>query len=284
MLVNSDNILNSALKEGYAIPAYNINNLEWARFILEACNEDKSPVILGVTESAISYFGGCKVVYNIVKNLIDELNINIPVVLHLDHGKSAHICKKAIDSGFTSVMLDASSKSLSENILQTNEVISYAKKRNVSVEAEIGSLQGSEDAEYTNLTYTTIDEATEFVMQTNVNTLAPAIGNVHGIYKNEPKLDFELLGAICKAIKIPLVLHGASGLDDNKIKTSIFCGVAKININTDLQIAWSNKVREYLEKEKNVYDPRKIIKAGEHALKKVVHEKNTLFGSKHRAI
>lgn len=284
MLVNSDGILNSALKEGYAIPAYNINSLEWTRFILEACNEDKNPVILGVTEGAISYFGGCKVVYNIVKNLINELNINIPVVLHLDHGKSVDICKKAIDAGFTSVMLDASSKSLSENIIQTNEVINYAKKHNVSVEAEIGSLRGSEDGEYTDLAYTTLDEATEFVLQTSVNTLAPAIGNAHGIYECEPKLDFELLGAICKAVKIPLVLHGASGLDDNKIKTSIFCGVAKININTDLQIAWSNKVREYLEKEKNVYDPRKIIKAGEQALKKVVHEKNMLFGSKHRAI
>ncbi len=284
MLVNSDNILNSALKEGYAIPAYNINNLEWTRFILEACNEDKSPVILGVTEGAISYFGGCRVVYNVVKNLIDELNINIPVVLHLDHGKSVNICKKAIDSGFTSVMLDASSKDLSENIAQTNEVIEYAKKHDVSVEAEIGSLQGVEDGEYTDLTYTSLEDATQFVIQTGVDTLAPSIGNAHGIYKHEPKLDFELLGAICKAVKIPLVLHGASGLDDNKIKTSIFCGVAKINVNTDLQVAWANKVRQYLEKEKNVYDPRKIIKAGETALKKVVHEKNMLFGSKYRAI
>lgn len=283
MLVNSDALLNSALKNGYAIPAYNINNIEWARFILEACNEDKSPVILAVTQKAVDYFGGYKIVFDVVKDLINELNVKIPVVLHLDHGVSVESCKRAIDAGFTSVMLDASNENLEDNIKYTNEVISYAKKKNVSVEAEIGKMQGEEDDVFSDLSYTSVEEANEFVIETGVNSLAPAIGNVHGIYKTEPKLDFELLGAICKSTKIPLVLHGASGLDDNKIKTAIFCGVTKININTDLQVAWSNAVRRYLSDDGFVYDPRKIIKSGESALKNEVHKKNNLFGSKNRA-
>ena len=274
VLVNSNEILGKALKEGYAVPAYNINNLEWTRFILEECNKDKAPVILGVSESAISYMGGFKTVVNLVKNLISDLNISIPVVLHLDHGKSVDACKKAIDAGFTSVMLDASSKSFDENVSETIEVISYSKSKNVSVEAEIGSLNG----EVTNL-----DEAKDFVIQTGVDSLAPSIGNLHGIYTGEVNLDFDLLGGICKNTKVPLVLHGASGLDENKIKTAIFCGVSKININTDLQIAWSNSVRKFLNYDSNAYDPRVIIKSGELALKKEVHKKNELFGCINKA-
>lgn len=284
MLVNSNNLLNNALKDGYAIAAYNINNLEWTRFILEACEEDKSPVILAVTEKSISYFGGVKVVYSVVKSLISELKITVPVVLHLDHGSSVEICKSAIDAGFTSVMLDASSKSFEENVSETLRVINYAKEKNVSVEAEIGSMNVEEENSRGNVNYTDAYEAKDFVIQTGVDFLAPSIGNKHGIYKETPNLNFELLGAICKSVKIPLVLHGASGLDDNQIKTAIFCGVAKINVNTDLQIKWAEKVRKYLDSNKKEYDPRKIIKAGENEIKRVVHEKNTLLGSKHRAI
>ena len=269
MLVNSNELLKNALKDGYAIGAYNINNLEWAKYILEACNSDKSPVILAVSEKSVSYFGGYHVVYSTVKSLINALTIKVPVVLHLDHAHSFTSCKNAIDAGFTSVMIDASSKSLDENIKETNEVVSYAKKKNVSVEAEVGAL---DDSIYTNL-----NDVSSFVMRTDVDSLAPFIGNRHGIYKDEPDLDFELLGAICKNVKIPLVLHGASGLDENKIKTAIFCGVCKININTDLQTAWSCAVRKYLEYNKDVYDPRLIIGSGEAAIKKIVHEKNKIF-------
>ena len=277
MLVNSNGLLQNALKEGYAIPAYNINNLEFTKFILEACNNDKSPVILEVTESSVKYFGGYDVVYNIVKSLINNLSIKVPVVLHLDHGKSFESCKSAIDAGFTSVMIDASSKSFEENIKITSDVVNYAKNHNVSVEAELGSIDKESDL-------TDVDSALEFVSITGINSLAPSIGNVHGIYTGNEKLDFERLGAICKNVKIPLVLHGASGLDDNKIKTAIFCGVSKININTDLQVAWTDELREFLDKDKKVYDPRIIIKSGEHKMKSMIHVKNTLFGSKNRAI
>ena len=271
MLVNSNELLKNAFKDGYAIGAYNINNLEWAKYILEACNSDKRPVILAVSEKSVFYFGGYKVVYSVVNSLINELKINVPVVLHLDHGSSVLSCKNAIDAGFTSVMIDASNKSLEENIKETNEVISYAKKKNVSVEAEVGALDGS--------SYTDLNDATLFTMQTGVDVLAPFIGNKHGVYKNGADLDFDLLGQICKNVKIPLALHGASGLDENKIKTAIFCGVCKININTDLQIAWANAVKKYLECNKDVYDPRLIISSGEAAIKRVVHEKNKIFSS-----
>ena len=275
MLVNSKELLKEALKEGYAVPSYNINNLEWTRFILEECNLNKSPVILGVTPSAISYFGDEKVVYSVVTSLIKSLGIKVPVVLHLDHGQSFEDCKRAIDAGFTSVMLDSSSKSLEENIFETNKVIDYANKNNVTVESEIGNINNEKLA--------SLEDSIDFVRETNVDSLAPYIGNKHGIYEPGDTLDFELLGQICKNVRIPLVLHGASGLDENKIKTSIFCGVSKINFNTDLQIAWSNSIKEYLEYNKDIYDPRKIIKSGEKALKKVISEKNGIIGSKNRA-
>lgn len=279
MLVNSNSLLNNALKEGYAIPAYNINNLEWTKYILEACDEDKSPVILAVTEKTIEYFGGFKVVYNVVKSLIDELKIKVPVVLHLDHGSSIEACKKAIDAGFTSVMLDASKKSFDENANDTIEVINYAKEKNVSVEAELGTINSKETSEYTSAS-----ESKDFVLQTGVDSLASSIGNKHGIYETTPNLDFERLGEICKLCKIPMVLHGASGLDDNKIKTAIFCGVSKININTDLQVVWANAVRDFLSYDKKVYDPRKIISSGETEIKKLIHKKNSILGSKNRAV
>ena len=284
MLVNSNDILSKALKEGYAVPAYNINNLEWAKYILEACNEDKSPVILAVTEKSVNYCGGFKVIYNMVKSLVDSLNVKVPVVLHLDHGSSFESCKEAIDAGFTSVMLDKSKENLEKNILETNKVIDYANLKNVSVEAEIGTMNEEENHSDTTIVYADLEDTKTFVLQTGVNSLAPAIGNKHGVYKGEPKIDFELLGAICKEVKIPLVLHGASGLDENKIRTAIFCGVCKININTDLQITWSKAVRNFLEYDKDVYDLRIIIASGEKELKNLVHEKNNLFGSKNRAI
>lgn len=274
MLVNSRELLIKASKDGYAIGAYNINNLEFARYILEACNEDKAPVIIAVSEPAINYMGGYEVVSSIVRSLINDLNIKVPVVLHLDHAKSFESCKKAIDKGFTSVMIDASDKTLEENILITNKVKEYADPRGVTVEAELGSLTGL---------YTDVNDCMTFINETKVDSLAPSIGNKHGIYKEEAKLDFELLGKICKEAKLPLVLHGASGLDDNKIKTAIFCGVSKININTDIQLVWSKKVREFINENKSVYDPRLIIASGKQAVKDLIHEKNELLESKRKA-
>ena len=281
MLVNSKKLFDNALKQGYAIPAYNINNLEWIRFILEACNEDKSPVILAVTPSSIEYFCGYKIVVNLVETMINELCIKVPVVLHLDHANDFLSCKMAIDAGFTSVMIDVSTMGFEDNVAITDKVVSYAKEHDVSVEAELGSL-GSDDSSQNIYLYSDLEQSHDFVFRTGIDSFAPSIGNVHGFYNGNEKIDFELLGAICKMVRIPLVLHGASGLDDNKLKTAIFCGVTKINFNTDLMYAWSCEVRKYLKTNKDIYDPRKIILSGKNAVKKVIHEKNTIIGSKNR--
>lgn len=278
MLVNSNSLFFKAQKEGYALPAYNINNLEWTKIILEECEFDKSPVILSVSEKSVRYFGGYKTVVSTVKSLIDDLNIKIPVVLHLDHATSFLSCKEAIDAGFTSVMIDLSKDEYLKNVEITSSVVYYAKKHNVTVEAELGSI-GNNDLK---CTYSDIEKCKDFVLTTQIDSFAPSIGNIHGFYKENDKLDFELLGAISKEVKIPLVLHGASNLDANKLKTAIFCGVCKVNFNTDLMYAWSKSVRNYLNLNKEIYDPRDIILSGADSLRKVIHEKNKIIESKNK--
>lgn len=281
MLVNSRELLIKAKNEKYAIPHFNINNLEWTRFILEECESLNSPVILGVSEGAIKYMGGYNVVSSIVKELVESLNITIPVVLHLDHGSSVENAKLAIDNEFTSVMIDASIYDLEKNINMTKEVVEYAKKYDVTVEAEIGHI-GSDDKLSSDIAYANVEDALKLSSSTNIDSLAPALGSVHGIYKGEPKLDFDKMLEISEKSNLPLVLHGGSGIDDEKIKKAISCGISKININTELQIAWSNEVRKYL-KDNNEYDPRKIIKSGEDSMKKIIREKIILLGSNNKA-
>ena len=254
-------MLTKARKEKYAVPQFNINNLEWTRFILEECNELKTPVILGVSEGAMKYMGGFKTIKDMVVDLIDYLNITIPVALHLDHGSSFEICKEAIKSGFTSVMIDASKYELDKNIEITKKVVEYAKKKDITVEAEIGHVGG----ETTEVVYADVDESITFSKKTGIDFLAPALGSVHGIYKGEPKLNFKRMEEISKLTNLPLVLHGGSGIYDEQIKKAIRCGICKINFNTELQISWSNVLREKLKTD-NSYDPRKVIKMGEDAL------------------
>ena len=273
MIVNMKYLLQQARNEGYAIPQFNINNLEWARFILEACEEKKSPVILGVSESTVAYMGGYQTVSHIVEDLVQYLNITIPIVLHLDHGRTIEACKAAIDAGFTSVMIDASYYDITKNIEMTNEVIHYAKKRDVSVEGEIGQI-GSRS--------TDINQILLYVEKTNLDALAPALGSIHGIGKEDINLDFETMNFLKRNIEIPLVLHGASGIEDRKIAKAISCGICKFNVNTDLQIEWTKEVRKFLENN-NSCDPRKIIKAGETAMKKIIYTKISLFGSYKKA-
>lgn len=282
MLVNMNDMLNDALKNKYCIPHFNINNLEWAKFILEEANNLKSPVILGVSEGATKYMGGYNVVSNLVKSLISELNITVPVCLHLDHGSSYETCKKAIDAGFSSVMIDASKYSLDKNIFITNQVVRYAHINKISVEAEIGHIGGNEDGVSSEIFYTNSKDAKELFDNTKIDTLAPALGSVHGLYKGEPKLDFERMKEISENLNIPLVLHGGTGIPDGMIKKAIECGICKLNINTELQIAWSNAVRKFLNENDVEYDPRKIIKSGEKALKEAVKNKILLLGSNNR--
>ncbi len=278
MLVNMCEMLNKAKNEKYAVPQFNINNLEWTRFILEKCEELNSPVILGVSEGAMKYMGGFKTIKDMVNDLVDYLNISVSVALHLDHGSSFEVCKNAIDAGFTSVMIDASKYSLDKNIEITKQVVEYAKSKNVSVEAEIGRVGGSEDGNNNGIVYAHVTESVEFSKATGIDFLAPALGSVHGLYKGEPKLNFKRMEEISKITNLPLVLHGGSGIYDEQIKKAISSGICKINFNTELQIAWSNALREKL-KTNSSYDPRKVIKMGEEALKECVRIKCELLGS-----
>lgn len=273
MLVNSKKILNDARMNNYAIAHFNINNLEWTRFILEECERLKTPVILGVSESAIDYMGGYYTVANLVKSLISDLKINIPVILHLDHGKKVESCIKAIDAGFTSVMIDASTYPITENIRMTKKVVEYAKKHNVTVEAELGHVGSEADKSLIPELYTEVDAAKKFVEETKIDSLAPAIGNAHGLYTGKIELDFERIKEIAKITNVPLVLHGASYIPDDMLKKAVKSGINKVNINTELQIAWANDVKSFIEQNQDIYDPRKIIKAGEKAIKSIIKQK-----------
>lgn len=276
---NGIEIIKKAYKEKYAIPQFNINNLEWVKYILEESNLNMSPVILGVSESAINYMGGYNVVYKLVDAMIKDLNTKIPVILHLDHSSSFDSCKKAIDSGFTSVMIDFSTKSIDDNISETKKVKEYAEKFNVSVESEIGYITNNKNI----VSYASLDDCKRMFNETKINVLSSAVGNVHGLYKGKAKLNFDLIRDISNNLNIPLALHGGTGVSDKDLKEAIRNGIAKVNINTELQYVWSKAIRKYLRKNINIYDPRKIISSGESEIKRVIKEKIILCGSNNKA-
>jgi fructose-bisphosphate aldolase class II len=272
-------------KEGkYAVGQFNINNLEWTKAILSTAEEMNSPVILGVSEGAARYMGGYKTVVGMVKGLLEDLNITVDVAIHLDHGSSFENCKKAIDAGFTSVMIDASHHPLDENIQITKQVVDYAKPRGVSVEAELGTVGGQEDDVVGHgIKYADKDECVKLVKATGIDFLAPALGSVHGPYKGEPVLGFKEMEEIKNATNTPLVLHGGTGIPDEKIKKAISCGTCKINVNTECQLAFTREIRKALDADKNVYDPRKYIGPAAKGIMAAVKEKMTVFGSQDKA-
>jgi fructose-bisphosphate aldolase class II len=283
-LVSMKEMLIKALAEGYAVGQFNINNLEWTQAILAAAQEEQSPVILGVSEGAARYMGGFTVVTAIVKSLIEEMKITVPVAIHLDHGSSVEKCKAAIDAGFTSVMIDASHDPIEENIRITSEVVEYAHARGVSVEAEVGTVGGQEDDVVAEgVIYADLNECQETVKRTGIDCLAPALGSVHGPYKGEPKLGFAEMEEICKTISLPLVLHGGTGIPTEHIQKAIARGTAKINVNTENQIAFTKVAREILTNDHDVYDPRKFLAPGREAIKTTVIGKIREFGSSNKA-
>lgn len=283
-LVSMKEMLLKAKKGKYAVGQFNINNLEWTYSILGKCQELNAPVILGVSEGAVKYMGGFHVVAEMVKAVILDKNITIPVALHLDHGSSVENCKKALDAGFTSVMIDASHYPFEENVRRTKEVVEYAKKTNASVEAELGKVGGQEDDVVAETMYADLNECVKLVNDTGVDALAPALGSVHGPYHGEPKLGFKEMAAIDEALpETPLVLHGGSGIPVEQIKKAISCGTCKINVNTEFQQAWALLVRKTLDDNKEVYDPRKIIGPGLKGIEAVVVEKCEVFGCINKA-
>lgn len=283
-LVSMKEMLNKAFKEGYAVGQFNINNLEWTQAILSAAEEEKSPVILGVSEGAARYMGGFSVVTAMVTALVTEMKITIPVAIHLDHGSSIEKCKAAIDAGFTSVMIDASHFPFEENVKITHEVVKYAHERGVSVEAELGTVGGQEDDVIADgVIYADPKECEELVKRTGIDCLAPALGSVHGPYKGEPNLGFKEMKEISQTIGLPLVLHGGTGIPTDQIEKSISLGTSKINVNTENQIVFTKVVREVLNSDPDVYDPRKVIGPGREAIKETVIEKIREFGSSGKA-
>ncbi len=282
-LVSMKEMLIKAREGHYAVGQFNINNLEWTEAILDEAQALNTPVILGVSEGAAKYMGGWLVVSAMVKAYIKSKNITIPVALHVDHGSSFEVVKAAIDAGFSSVMIDASHFPFEENIEITKKVVEYAHARGVSVEAELGRVGGQEDHVVAETMYADPEECRILVEKTGIDCLAPALGSVHGPYHGEPKLGFDEMAYINNLLKMPLVLHGGSGIPDDQLRKAIDRGTAKINVNTESQQAWTAIVREVLEKDKNVYDPRKIIGPGKEGIKNVVRAKCEVFGCINKA-
>lgn len=283
MLVSAKEMLEKAVEGHYAVGQFNINNMEWTKAILLTAEECKSPVILGVSEGAGKYMTGYKTVTAMVSAMIEELGISVPVATHLDHG-SYDGCMKCIDAGFSSIMFDGSKYPIEENVAKTKELIAICREKGMSIEAEVGSIGGEEDGVIGAGECADPNEC-KMIADLGVDMLAAGIGNIHGKYpENWKGLSFETLDAIQKLTgKMPLVLHGGTGIPDDMIKTAIDLGVAKINVNTDCQLSFADATRKYIEAGKDLegkgFDPRKLLKPGTEAIMQTVKEKMELFGS-----
>ena len=287
MLVSAKEMLNKAREGKYAVGQFNINNLEWTKAVLLTAQENNSPVILGVSEGAGKYMGGYKTIVGMVNGMLEELNITVPVALHLDHG-SYEGALKVIEAGFSSVMFDGSHYSIEENIAKTKEIIEIAHAKGISVEAEVGSIGGEEDGVVGAGEVADPDEC-KLISDLGVDMLAAGIGNIHGQYpENWAGLNFDALEAINNATgDMPLVLHGGTGIPAEMIQKAISLGVSKINVNTECQLAFAAATRKYIEEGKDLqgkgFDPRKVLAPGFEAIKATVKEKMELFGSINKA-
>ena len=283
MLVSAKEMLQKAKAGKYAVGQFNINNLEWTKAILLTAQELNSPVILGVSEGAGKYMCGYKTIVGMVNGMLEELNITVPVALHLDHG-SYEACYKCIDAGFSSVMFDGSHYPIEENVAKTKELIDVCNAKGLSLEAEVGSIGGEEDGVIGAGECADPAEC-KMVADLGVTMLAAGIGNIHGKYPaNWQGLSFDTLDAIQqKTGEMPLVLHGGTGIPADMIKKAISLGVAKINVNTECQLAFAAATRTYVEEGKDLsgkgFDPRKLLAPGVEAIKATVKEKMELFGS-----
>ncbi|MFR4352865.1 MAG: class II fructose-1,6-bisphosphate aldolase [Roseburia sp.] len=283
MLVSAKEMLDKAKAGHYAVGQFNINNLEWTKSILLTAQECKSPVILGVSEGAGKYMAGYKTVAAMVKAMIEELNITVPVALHLDHG-SYEGCLKCVEAGFSSIMFDGSHYPIEENVAKTAELVALAHKNGISIEAEVGSIGGEEDG-VVGAGECADPEECKRIADLDVDMLAAGIGNIHGKYPaNWAGLSFETLDAVQKLTgAMPLVLHGGTGIPEDMIKKAISLGVAKINVNTECQLSFADATRKYIEAGKDLegkgFDPRKLLAPGAEAIKATVKEKMELFGS-----
>ncbi len=287
MLVSAKEMLNKALEGKYAVGQFNINNLEWTKAILLTAQECNSPVILGVSEGAGKYMCGYKTVVGMVKGMIEELNITVPVALHLDHG-TFEGAKACINAGFSSIMFDGSHYPIAENIEKTTALVNTCDILGISLEAEVGSIGGEEDG-VIGMGECADPNECKAIADLGVTMLAAGIGNIHGKYPaNWPGLSFETLAAVKEKVgDMPLVLHGGTGIPADMIKKAISLGVSKINVNTECQLAFQEATRKYIEEGKDLqgkgFDPRKLLAPGFEAIKATVKEKMELFGSINKA-
>ncbi len=283
MLVSASEMLQKAKAGHYAVGQFNINNLEWTKAILLTAQEMQSPVILGVSEGAGKYMCGFKTVADMVKNMIDSLKITVPVALHLDHG-TYEGCYACIDAGFSSIMFDGSPYPIAENVEKTKELVKVCREKGLSLEAEVGAIGGEEDGVVGMGECADPNECKQ-IADLGVTMLAAGIGNIHGKYPaNWPGLSFETLAAVSEKVgKMPLVLHGGTGIPEDMIKKAISLGVSKINVNTECQLSFAAAVRAYIEEGKDLvgkgFDPRKLLAPGVEAIRATVREKMELFGS-----
>lgn len=287
MLVSAKEMLQKAKAGKYAVGQFNINNLEWTKAILQTAQELNSPVILGVSEGAGKYMCGFKTVVGMVNGMIDELGITVPVALHLDHG-SYEGCYKCIEAGFSSVMFDGSHYPIAENVAKTTELVKVCAEKGMSLEAEVGAIGGEEDG-VVGAGECADPAECKMIADLGVTMLAAGIGNIHGKYPaNWKGLSFETLDAVQQQTgDMPLVLHGGTGIPEDMIKKAISLGVAKINVNTECQLAFAAATRGYIEAGKDLqgkgFDPRKLLAPGVEAIKATVKEKMELFGSVNKA-
>ena len=283
MLVSAEEMLKKAKAGKYAVGQFNINNLEWTKSILLTAQECNSPVILGVSEGAGKYMCGYKTVVGMVNGMLEELNITVPVALHLDHG-SYEGAKACIEAGFSSIMFDGSHYPIEENVAKTKELVAICKEKGMSIEAEVGSIGGEEEG-VVGAGECADPKECKMIADLGVTMLAAGIGNIHGKYpENWAGLSFETLDAVQQLTgDMPLVLHGGTGIPEDMIKKAISLGVSKINVNTECQLSFAEATRKYIEAGKDLegkgFDPRKLLAPGAEAIKATVKEKMELFGS-----
>lgn len=279
--VTTEQMLANADRDGYAVGAFNVENMEMVMAVIRAAEEMKAPVILQTTPSTVKY-AGLALYYANVKAAAKAAKV--PVALHLDHGSSFELAMQALRTGYTSIMIDGSHETFEDNIAVTKRVADACRPSGVPVEAELGKVGGKEDdLECDDPGYTDPDDAVRFVKETGISSLAVAIGTAHGIYKGEPKLDIDRLSEIRKVVSIPLVLHGASGVPDEAVKECVRRGISKVNFATELRIAYSDGVKEFLKANPDAFDPKKYGAVGMEHVTNLVKEKITVCGSGNRA-
>ena len=282
-ILSTREMLKKAQREGYAVPAFNIHNLETLQVVVETAAELQSPVILAGTPSTIDYAGG---EYIVAMAQVAAKKHNIPIAIHLDHFEDVEEIKHYVNMDFNSTMIDASHSSYEDNIKTVKEVVEYAHKYDATVEAELGRLGGQEDdlvVDEKDAMYTNPQQAKEFFEKTGIDSLAIAIGTAHGLYKGEAKLDFDRLKEIRDMVDVPLVLHGASDVPDELVKKAISLGICKVNVATDLKIPFSDAVKKFFNEHPDANDPRKYMTPGKEAMKKIVEHKIMVCGSNGKA-